>query len=65
MTGIAGGSGPNGAAATIGTTTAEIYDPSAPLGSRWTSVADSGIWRLYHSWALLTPDATVRGIQES
>ena len=57
--GIAGGSGPNGAAATNGTTVAELYNPAAPLGSRWTTVADSGIYRLYHSWSLLKNDATV------
>ena len=58
LSGIAGGSGPNGAAATNGTTVAELYDPAAPAGSRWSTVADSGIYRLYHSWSLLKRDAT-------
>ena len=58
--GIGSGSGPNSAAGTVGTTVAEIYNASAPLGSRCSKVADSGIWRLYHSWAFLTRNATVR-----
>ena len=60
LSGIAGGSGPNGAAATNGTTIAELYDPAAPAGSRWSTAADSGIYRLYHSWSLLKRDATAR-----
>ncbi|BFZ59011.1 hypothetical protein YB2330_000010 [Saitoella coloradoensis] len=36
-----------------------LYQPSKPLGSRWTSLASSTIERLYHSVALLLPDATV------
>ena len=58
--GIAGGAGPNLAAADVGTTVAEIYDPSQPEGMRWRSVADSQIWRLYHSIAFLTRNAEVR-----
>lgn len=57
--GIAGGTGPNYSAANYGTTTAEIYDPTKPLGQRWSPVADAQIWRLYHSVSFLTQNATV------
>ncbi|KAI1317399.1 hypothetical protein EDD11_008463 [Mortierella claussenii] len=36
-----------------------IYDPDAPLGSRFTEWAPSDIARMYHSVAMLLPDATV------
>jgi Domain of unknown function (DUF1929)/Alphaherpesvirus glycoprotein E len=38
-----------------------IYDPSAPKGSRWSSagLSTSNIPRLYHSSAMLLPDASV------
>ncbi|CAK5284242.1 unnamed protein product [Mycena citricolor] len=38
-----------------------IYDPAAPAGSRWSNagLASSTIARLYHSTALLLPDASV------
>ncbi|KAF7355247.1 Glyoxal oxidase [Mycena sanguinolenta] len=38
-----------------------LYDPEAPAGSRWSSAgfATSSIARLYHSSALLLPDASV------
>jgi hypothetical protein len=38
-----------------------IYDPSKPSGSRWSDagLSDSTIPRLYHSSALLLPDASV------
>jgi hypothetical protein len=38
-----------------------IYDPNAPAGSRWsnTGLATSNIARLYHSSAILLPDASV------
>ncbi|KAJ6502403.1 copper radical oxidase variant A [Mycena sanguinolenta] len=38
-----------------------LYDPAAPAGSRWSSagLATSNIARLYHSSALLLPDASV------
>jgi hypothetical protein len=38
-----------------------IYDPNAPAGSRWsnTGLATSNIARLYHSSAMLLPDASV------
>jgi hypothetical protein len=36
-----------------------IYDPTAPLGARWTTGASSAIARLYHSVALLLLDGTV------
>lgn len=38
-----------------------IYDPNAPPGSRWsnTGLGDSSIPRLYHSIAILLPDASV------
>jgi hypothetical protein len=41
--------------------TPAIYDPTAPKGSRWSNagLATSQIPRLYHSSALLLPDATV------
>lgn len=38
---------------------AEIYDPTKPVGQRWSQVADSMIWRLYHSEAFLTSNAEV------
>ncbi|KAF9198620.1 hypothetical protein BGZ49_000501 [Haplosporangium sp. Z 27] len=36
-----------------------VYDPDAPLGSRFTEWAPSNIPRMYHSVAMLLPDATV------
>ncbi|KAH0548248.1 hypothetical protein GP486_008044 [Trichoglossum hirsutum] len=36
-----------------------IYDPSQPLGKRWTTGASSTIARLYHSVALLLLDGTL------
>ncbi|KAK4543420.1 hypothetical protein LTR36_005563 [Oleoguttula mirabilis] len=36
-----------------------IYDPSAPLGQRWTTGAATTIPRLYHSVALLLLDGTL------
>ncbi|KAF9345579.1 hypothetical protein BGX34_004633 [Mortierella sp. NVP85] len=36
-----------------------VYDPEAPLGSRFTEWVPSNIARMYHSVALLLPDATV------
>ncbi|KAF8995662.1 copper radical oxidase [Cyathus striatus] len=41
--------------------TPAIYDPSAPQGSRWSNAgfATSNIARLYHSSAILLPDASV------
>ena len=57
--GIAGGAGP-GAFSNNGATVAEMYDPSKPVGSRWSTLADSQIWRLYHSTAVLTKNAEVR-----
>ncbi len=57
--GIAGGSGYGSSAANNGATVAEIYDPSKPIGSRWSVVADSQIWRMYHSTAFLTSNAEV------
>ena len=41
------------------TTVAEIYDPSQPIGERWSTVGDTQIPRLYHSVALLTANAEV------
>lgn len=38
---------------------AEMYDPYAPLGGRWTTLARSQIARLYHSTALLTTNGTI------
>ncbi|KAL3145060.1 hypothetical protein ABBQ32_003546 [Trebouxia sp. C0010 RCD-2024] len=57
--GIAGGSGYGFSAANIGAAIAEIYDPTQPLGQRWSAVADSQIWRMYHSSAFLTSNAEV------
>lgn len=57
--GMQGGNGVAAAAANIGTTVAEIYDPSKPIGQRWSQKADSMIWRMYHSVAYLTPNAEV------
>ncbi len=57
--GIAGGAGPNEDDASDGATVGEIYDPSKPVGQRWSQVADSMIWRLYHSEAFLTSNAEV------
>ena len=59
VAGNAGGSGPSASPATDGATVAEIYDPSKPIGQRWSAVADSMIWRLYHSEAFLTSNADV------
>ncbi|KAJ7510023.1 copper radical oxidase variant A [Mycena galericulata] len=41
--------------------TPAIYDPEAPAGSRWSNagLSTSSIARLYHSSAILLPDATV------
>jgi hypothetical protein len=41
--------------------TPSIYDPNAPAGNRWSSagLSSSTIPRLYHSSALLLPDASV------
>lgn len=41
--------------------TPAIYDPDAPAGSRWSNagLASSDIARLYHSSAILLPDASV------
>ncbi|KAJ7784693.1 putative copper radical oxidase [Mycena metata] len=41
--------------------TPAIYDPDAPAGSRWSNAGlqSSSIARLYHSSALLLPDASV------
>ncbi|KAG5647816.1 hypothetical protein DXG03_007739 [Asterophora parasitica] len=41
--------------------TPAIYDPNAPKGSRWSNVGlgTSSIPRLYHSSAILLPDASV------
>ncbi|KAF9415402.1 hypothetical protein BGZ76_004800 [Entomortierella beljakovae] len=39
--------------------TPAIYDPNAPLGSRFTEWVASDIPRMYHSVAMLLPDATV------
>jgi hypothetical protein len=47
------------AAGPIGTPA--IYDPTAPAGSRWSNagLSTSNIARLYHSSAILLPDASV------
>ncbi|KIW02721.1 uncharacterized protein PV09_06155 [Verruconis gallopava] len=45
--------------ATKPTLDALLYDPNAPLGQRWTTLARSSIPRLYHSVALLLLDGTI------
>lgn len=57
--GIAGGAGPSKANADGGITVGEMYDPTKPVGQRWSQVADSMVWRLYHSEAFLTSNAEV------
>lgn len=57
--GIGGGGGPRYSNMDIPVTVAEIYDPSKPVGQRWSKVGDTQIPRLYHSVAFLTADATV------
>ncbi len=59
VAGTAGGAGPGSAAGTDGATVAEMYDSTKPIGQRWSTVADSMIWRLYHSEAFLTSNAEV------
>ncbi|KAF8178051.1 glyoxal oxidase, partial [Pholiota molesta] len=51
--------GPSLASGPVGTPA--IYNPNAPKGSRWSSagLASSKIARLYHSVAILMPDASV------
>jgi hypothetical protein len=41
------------------TTEALLYDPAKPYGQRWSTVGNTNIARLYHSVAMLMPDATV------
>ena len=62
-TGLGGGAGVGQSNAFNGTTVAEMYDPSQPVGQRWSTVADSRVWRMYHSIAFLTPNAEVRGVR--
>lgn len=38
---------------------AELYEPDAPLGSRWSTLARSQIARMYHSTAGLTTNGTI------
>ena len=41
----------------------QIYNSTAPVGSRWTGLlVDSGIARLYHSIAQLTVSGEVRSL---
>ncbi len=44
-----------------------MYDPDKPNGSRFTVLAASSIYRLYHSVAMLLPDGSVlvAGSEES
>lgn len=47
-------------------TAPQIYDPKAPLGTRWSDyLADSGIARGYHAGALLIASGEVRHFPES
>ncbi|DBB11708.1 TPA: hypothetical protein ACH3X3_005878 [Trebouxia sp. C0006] len=57
--GLGGGGGPRYSNMKNFTTVAEVYDPSQPIGQRWTTVGDTQIPRLYHSVAFLTPNAEV------
>ena len=59
LAGLGGGGGPRYSNADQPTTIAEIYDPTKPIGQRWTAVGDSQIPRLYHSVAILTVNAEV------
>ena len=43
LAGIAGGTGPNYGAADKGSTVAEIYDPTKPVGQRWSIVGDAQV----------------------
>lgn len=36
-----------------------LFDPRKPVGSRWSTVADSAVPRLYHSGAILVADGRV------
>ncbi|KAK9863598.1 hypothetical protein WJX84_001727 [Apatococcus fuscideae] len=56
--GIAGGL-PGSGESSIGATTGSLYNTSASVGSRWSTLADSMIPRYYHSSAFLTPNGTV------
>lgn len=38
---------------------AEMYNPDAPLGERWSTMARSQIARMYHSTAALTTNGTI------
>lgn len=38
---------------------AEMYDPDAPAGQRWSTLARSQVARLYHSVAVLTRNGTI------
>jgi Glyoxal oxidase N-terminus/Domain of unknown function (DUF1929) len=42
-----------------------LYTPNKPLGQRWSTLASSGIPRLYHSCALLLLDGTVMVVGSS
>lgn len=57
--GTAGGAGQASAAGTDGATVADIHDLTKPYGQRWSTLADSLTWRLYHSEAFLTSNAEV------
>lgn len=60
MLGLGGGGGPRYSNMKVFTTVAEIYDPTKPIGQRWSTVGDTQIPRLYHSVAFLTSNATVQ-----
>ncbi|KAK9832391.1 hypothetical protein WJX74_008758 [Apatococcus lobatus] len=58
QTGVAGGA-PGTGQANNAATAASLYTATAPVGSRWSTLADSLIARLYHSSAFLTSNAEV------
>ena len=69
--GLAGGASGTGSAAntgSFGARAAEIYDPRAAVGQRYSGLlANSGLDRLYHSNAFLTinGDVTAPGMRTS
>ena len=60
--GSAGGSFASGNMFSDFRTAPQIYNPTAPLGSRWSdNLTDSGIARGYHTTALLIASGEVCG----
>ena len=60
QTGLSGDSGGGGATrADNPNFFAELYNPDAPLGARYSTLARSRIMRMYHSTAALTTNGTI------